>query len=102
MATSPELYQGIPTYYINLIEKGQEEIRHINARINQLCGCLDFAEQNGNKPRIEEIKAEIGKLAMREMAIKEKLERYTKCQCNMCQNVTAQNKKYTNREPINQ
>ena len=26
MATSPELYQGIPTYYINLIEKGQEDL----------------------------------------------------------------------------
>jgi len=84
MATSPALYQGIPTYYIKLIEKGQEEIRHINARFNKLCGCLDFAEQNGNTTRIEEIKAEIGKLAMREIAIKEKLDRYTKCQCSMC------------------
>ncbi len=81
---SLNLYEGMPTYYIKLIEKGQEEIKHINARINQLCGCLDFAEQNDNKPRIEEIKAEIGKLAMREMAIKEKLDRYTKCQCTAC------------------
>ena len=83
MAT-PELYEGIPTYYVDLIKKGKEEIKHINARINQLCGCLDFAEQNGNTTRIEEIKAEIGKLAMREIAIKEKLDRYTKCQCSMC------------------
>jgi hypothetical protein len=79
------IYEGMPTYYVELAKKGQEEIKHIEARISQLCGCLDFAEQNGNTPRIEEIKAEIGKLAMREMTIREKLNRYTKCQCKTCQ-----------------
>ena len=84
MATSPELYQGIPTYYVELIKKGQQEVEHITCRINQLCGCLDFAEQNGNTTRIKEIKDQIGKLAKQKMAIREKLDRYTKCQCSAC------------------
>ena len=78
------LYENIPTYYVELIKKGQQEIEHINARINQLCGCLDFAEQNGNTTRIEEIKAEIGRLAMQEKRIQEKIESYITCQCNAC------------------
>ena len=79
-----ETYQGIPTYYIKLIKKGQQEIEHITCRINQLCACLDFAEQNGNTDRIKEIKDQIGKLAMQKMAIREKLESYVRCQCNTC------------------
>lgn len=72
-----ETYQGIPTYYINLIKKGQQEIEHITCRINQLCGCLDFAEQNGNTTRIEEIKDQIGKLAIQKMELREKLEKWS-------------------------
>jgi hypothetical protein len=78
------LYQGIPTYYIELIKKGQEEIKHINARINQLCGCLDFAKETGSINRINEINAQITELAKRELYIKEKIESYTRCQCNAC------------------
>lgn len=66
----------IPTYYIGLINNGQEEIKHINARINQLCACLDFAEQNGNTDRIKEIKAQIAELAKKKMALLEKLEKW--------------------------
>ena len=65
----------IPTYYLGLIKKGQEEIKHINARINQLCGCLDFAEQKGNTDRIKEIKSQITELAKQKMALREKLEK---------------------------
>ena len=84
MATTPELYEGIPTYYIELIKKCKEEIRHINARISQLCGCYDFAEQNGNTDRIKEIKDQVGKLAMQKLKIELKIESYTKCQCSSC------------------
>ena len=79
------LYENIPTYYVELIKKGQQEIEHINARINQLCGCLDFARQNKNEARINEINVEIARLAMQEVRIKEKIERYSKCQCKTCQ-----------------
>lgn len=71
-----EIQQEIPTYYIELIKKGQREIERITCRINQLCGCLDFAEENGNTDRIKEIRAQIAELAKQEMAICEKLERY--------------------------
>ena len=67
----------IPTYYIGLIKKGQEEIKHINARINQLCSCLDFARQNKNEARIDEINVEIARLATQEMRIQEKLEKWS-------------------------
>ena len=83
MAT-PELYEGIPTYYVELIKKGKEEIRHINARFNQLCGCLDFARQNGNEARINELNVELARLATEEARIKAKIERYTNCQCSSC------------------
>ena len=66
----------IPTYYIGLIKKGQREVEHITCRINQLCGCLDFAEQNGNTDRIKEIKAQITELAKQKMALREKLEKW--------------------------
>jgi len=66
----------IPTYYIGLIKKGQQEVEHITCRINQLCGCLDFAEQNGNTDRIKEIKSQITELAKKKMTLREKLERY--------------------------
>ncbi len=66
----------IPTYYIGLIKKGQREVEHITCRINQLCGCLDFAEQNGNTDRIKEIKAQIAELAKKKMALLEKLEKW--------------------------
>jgi glutathionylspermidine synthase len=84
MATSPELYQGIPTYYVELIKKGQEEIRHINARFNQLCGCLDFARQNKNEARINELNVELARLATEEARIKAKIKSYTTCQCTTC------------------
>ncbi len=71
-----EIQQEIPTYYIELIKKGQREIERITCRINQLCGCLDFAEENGNTDRIKEIRAQIAELAKQKMAIREKLERY--------------------------
>jgi DNA-binding transcriptional regulator GbsR (MarR family) len=77
-------YENIPTYYVELIKKGQREIEHITCRINQLCGCLQFAEQNKNQPRIAEIKDQITELAKQKAHIREKLERYTKCQCSMC------------------
>ena len=67
----------IPTYYIGLINNGQEEIKHINARINQLCGCLDFARQNKNEARINEINVEIARLATQEMRIQEKIEKWS-------------------------
>ena len=70
------LHNDIPTYYIELIRVGQREIEHITCRINQLCGCLQFAEQADNKPRIAEIKDLITELAKRKMALREKLERY--------------------------
>jgi len=66
----------IPTYYIGLIKKGQREVEHITCRINQLCTCLDFAEQNGNTDRIKEIKAQITELAKKKMALREKLEKW--------------------------
>ena len=66
----------IPTYYIGLIKKGQQEVVHITCRINQLCGCLDFAEQNGNTDRIKEIKTQITELAKKKMALREKLEKW--------------------------
>jgi len=66
----------IPTYYIGLIKKGQREVEHITCRINQLCGCLDFAEQNGNTDRIKEIKVQIAELAKKKMALREKLEKW--------------------------
>jgi len=67
----------IPTYYIGLIKKGQREVEHITCRINQLCGCLDFAEQNGNTDRIKEIKSQITELAKQKMALREKLEKWS-------------------------
>ena len=66
----------IPTYYIGLIKQGQQEVEHITCRINQLCGCLDFAEQNGNTDRIKEIKTQITELAKQKMALREKMERW--------------------------
>ena len=66
----------IPTYYIGLIKKGQQEVEHITCRINQLCGCLDFAEQNGNTDRIKEIKDQITELAKQKMTLREKMERW--------------------------
>lgn len=66
----------IPTYYIGLIKKGQQEVEHITCRINQLCGCLDFAEQNGNTDRIKEIKVQITELAKKKMTLREKMERW--------------------------
>ena len=78
------IYENMPTYYVELVKKGQEEIKHINARINQLCGCLDFARQNKNEARIDEINSEITRLAMQELRIKDKIKRYTQCQCKMC------------------
>jgi len=66
----------IPTYYIGLIKKGQREVEHITCRINQLCGCLDFAEQNGNTDRIKEIKSQITELAKQKMALREKLAKW--------------------------
>ena len=66
----------IPTYYIGLIKKGQREVEHITCRINQLCGCLDFAEQNGNTDRIKEIKSQITELAKQKMELREKLEKW--------------------------
>ena len=66
----------IPTYYIGLIKKGQREVEHITCRINQLCSCLDFAEQNGNTDRIKEIKTQITELAKKKMALREKLEKW--------------------------
>ena len=66
----------IPTYYIGLIKKGQREVEHITCRINQLCGCLDFAEQNGNTDRIKEIKSQITELAKQKMTLREKLEKW--------------------------
>lgn len=78
-------YENIPTYYVELIKRGQQEIEHINARINQLCGCLDFAKQNSNTTRINEINEQITELAKQEMRIKEKIKRYTQCQCKTCQ-----------------
>ena len=67
---------NIPTYYIGLIKKGQQEVEHITCRINQLCGCLDFAEQNGNTERIKEIKSQITELAKQKMALREKIEKW--------------------------
>ena len=67
----------IPTYYIGLIKKGQREVEHITCRINQLCTCLDFAEQNGNTDRIKEIKTQITELAKQKMALREKLEKWS-------------------------
>ena len=67
----------IPTYYIGLIKKGQREVEHITCRINQLCACLDFAEQNGNTDRIKEIKTQITELAKQKMALREKLEKWS-------------------------
>ncbi len=67
----------IPTYYIGLINNGQEEIRHINARFNQLCGCLDFARQNKNEARINELNIELARLATEEVRIKAKIEQWS-------------------------
>ena len=66
----------IPTYYIGLIKKGHREVEHITCRINQLCTCLDFAEQNGNTDRIKEIKTQITELAKQKMVLREKLEKW--------------------------
>lgn len=74
------LHNDIPTYYIELIRAGQREIEHITCRINQLCGCLQFAEQADNKPRITEIKSQITELAKQKAVLREKLERYV-AQC---------------------
>lgn len=82
---SYNLYENMPTYYVELVKKHQEEIKHINARIDQLCGCLDFARQNKNEARINEINVEITRLAMKEVHLKEKIARYTQCQCKTCQ-----------------
>ena len=66
----------ISTYYLGLIKKGQEDITSIQCRINQLCSCLDFAEEAVNAGRIKEIKAEITELAKKKMEIQEKIERH--------------------------
>lgn len=73
----------IPTYYLGLIRKGQEDITRIQCRINQLCGCLDFAKEAGNTDRIKEISAEITELAKKKMATREKIERYAQHHCSM-------------------
>ena len=67
---------NIPTYYIGLIKRGHREVEHITCRINQLCSCLDFAEQNGNTDRIKEIKVQITELAKKKMTLREKMERW--------------------------
>ena len=73
----------IPTHYLGLIKKCQEDITNIQCRINQLCSCLDFAEEAVNTDRIKEIKAEITKLAKKKMATREKIERYAQLHCSM-------------------
>lgn len=72
----------IPTYYLGLIKKGQEDITNIQCRINQLCSCLDFAEAFGNTDRIKEIKLEITQLAKKKMTTQEKIERYAQHHCS--------------------
>ena len=69
-----ETYQGIPTYYINLIKKGQQEIEKITIRINEL----------SRSSNTEAVKGEIADLVEQKMAIREKLESYVKCHCNAC------------------
>ena len=78
------LYEGMPTYYVKLVKKHSEEIRHLKARWNQMHTQRHNAINAGKAERVEEIKAGMIENLMRQHALQAKIDRYTKCQCSAC------------------
>ena len=77
-------YEGMPTYYVNLVKKHAEEIIHLKARWNQMHTQRHNAINAGKADRAEEIKAQMLENFNRQRALQDKIDRYTKCQCSAC------------------
>jgi hypothetical protein len=75
------LYEGMPTYYIKLVKQHSEEIRHLNARWDQMHTQRNNAISTGKEKRAEEIKTGMVENFKRQRVLQDKIDRYTKCQC---------------------
>ena len=78
------LYEGMPTYYVKLVKQHSEEIRHLKARWNQMFTQRHNAINAGKADRAEEINAQMLENFIRQQALQDKIDRYTKCQCSAC------------------
>ena len=78
------LYESMPTYYVKLVKKHTEEIRHLKSRWNQMHTQRHNAINAGKADRAEEIKAQMLENTNRQQALQDKIVRYTKCQCSAC------------------
>jgi hypothetical protein len=78
------LYEGMPTYYVKLVKQHTEEIRHLNARWNQMYTQRHNAINAGKADRAEEINAQMLENFIRQRELQDKIDRYTKCQCSAC------------------
>ena len=78
------LYEGMPTYYVNLVKKHAEEIRHLKARWNQMHTQRHNAISAGKAERVEELKAQMIENLKSQRALQSKIDHYTKCQCSLC------------------
>ena len=78
------LYESMPTYYVKLVKQHSEEIRHLKARWNQMFTQRHNAINAGKADRAEEINAQMLENFIRQQALQDKIDRYTKCQCSAC------------------
>jgi len=79
-----ELYEGIPTYYVELIKQHKEEIRHLEARWNQLNAQRHNAINAGKGERAQDIIEQMTDNFTRQRILQRKIDSYTKCQCSAC------------------
>ena len=78
------LYENMPTYYVKLVKQHSEEIRHLEARWNQMHTQRHNAINAGKSKRTKEIEAQMLENFKRQQSLQEKIDRYTKCQCSTC------------------
>ena len=78
------LYEGIPTYYVELIKSKENEINHLQWRWNQMHTMRNNAINAGKAERAEEIKSKMMLLSSLMTVLKEKIKSYTTCQCVKC------------------
>jgi DNA-binding FadR family transcriptional regulator len=77
-------YENIPTYYAKLVKQHTEEIRHLEARWNQMHTQRHNAINAGKTDRAEEILAQMLENFKRQQSLQSKINSYVACQCNIC------------------